>query len=138
MKNWILFFATIIIVFLLAMLAYTIMDRKTEARFAYQPKVQIDGIEPRDSLWGLNYPRQYQSYRMTADTTYRSAFLSSGLRDALDEAPEQVILWAGYAFSKDYNQPRGHAYALTDVHNSLRIGSPMERRRSAAKHLLDL
>lgn len=126
MKNWILFFATIVIVFLLAMLSYTIMDRKTEARFAYQPKVEIDGIEPRDSLWGLNYPRQYQSYRMTADTTYRSAFLSSGLRDALDDNPEQVILWAGYAFSKDYNQPRGHAWAMTDIQNTLRTGAPME------------
>ncbi|MEM5749132.1 hypothetical protein AB3B15_08130, partial [Bifidobacterium animalis subsp. lactis] len=61
MKNWILFFATIVVVFLLSMLVYSIMDRRTESRFAYQAKVAIEGIEPRDSLWGLNYPRQYQS-----------------------------------------------------------------------------
>ena len=28
-----------------------------------------------------------------------------------------VVLWAGYPFSKDYNKPRGHFYALTDVGN---------------------
>lgn len=126
MKNWILFGMTAVIVFLLAMLAYTIMDRKTEARFAYQPKVIIEGIEPRDSVWGLNYPRQYQSYMKTKDTTFQSMYNTSGFKDVLDDQPELVILWAGYAFSKDYNHPRGHAWAVTDVHNTLRIGSPQE------------
>ncbi|MFN3800508.1 ammonia-forming cytochrome c nitrite reductase [Belliella pelovolcani] len=125
MKNWILFGLTAIAVFLLAMLAYTIMDRKTEARFAYQAKVSLEGIEPRDSIWGLNYPRQYQSYMKTQDTTFSSLYNTSALRSVLDDQPELVILWAGYAFSKDYNQPRGHAYAVTDVQNTLRIGSPM-------------
>ncbi|MFD2033755.1 ammonia-forming cytochrome c nitrite reductase [Belliella marina] len=126
MKNWILFGLTALSVFLLAMLAYTIMDRKTEARFAYQAKVSLEDIEPRDSVWGLNYPRQYQSYMKTQDTTFSSMYNTSALRSVLDEQPELVILWAGYAFSKDYNQPRGHAYAVTDVQNTLRIGSPMQ------------
>lgn len=125
MKNWVLFIITAIVVFLLGMLSYSIMDRKTEARFAYQPKVVLDGIEPRDSVWGLNYPRQYQSYMKTADTTFRGYVSTSGFKDALKDQPELVILWAGYAFSKDYNQPRGHSHAVTDVHRTLRIGSPM-------------
>jgi nitrite reductase (cytochrome c-552) len=126
MKNWILFGLTAIVVFLLAMLAYTIMDRKAEARFAYQPKVNIEGIEPRDSVWGLNYPRQYQSYMKTKDTTFKSMYNTSGFKDVLDDQPELVILWAGYAFSKDYNHPRGHAHAVTDVQETLRTGAPME------------
>ncbi len=126
MKNWMLFGITAIIVFLLAMLAYTIMDRKTEARFAYQPKVKIEGIEPRDSVWGLNYPRQYQSYQKTADTTFSSMYNTSGNKDVLEENPEMVILWAGYGFSKDYSHPRGHAYAVDDIHRTLRTGAPME------------
>lgn len=126
MKNWILFLITAVAVFLLAMLAYTIIDRKAEARFAYQPKVKIEGIEPRDSVWGQNYPRQYQSYKKTADTTFRSMFNTSGFADILDEQPELVILWAGYGFGKDYNQPRGHAYAVADVLKTLRTGAPLE------------
>lgn len=126
MKNWILFILTAVIVFLLAMLGYTIMDRRAEAKFAYHPKVEIEGIEPRDSIWGLNYPRQYQSYLKTRDTTFHSLYNSSGFKDVLNEQPELVILWAGYAFSKDYNQPRGHAHAVADVLQTLRTGAPMK------------
>ena len=129
MRNWLFFIGTLIVVLLLALLIANITDRKAEARFAYAPKVEIgaDGFEPRDSVWGLNYPRQYQSYMKTIDTTYQSGFLSSGHRDALELNPEYVILWAGYAFSKEYNQPKGHAHAINDLHNILRVGAPMEK-----------
>lgn len=126
MKNWILLGITAVVVFALGMLAYSIMDRKTEANFAYQPKVVIEGIEPRDSLWGLNYPRQYQSYMKTSDTNFKSLYGTSGHIDVLEESPDVVLLFAGYGFSKDYNQPKGHSYAISDVQNTLRIGSPMK------------
>ncbi|UCS94624.1 ammonia-forming cytochrome c nitrite reductase [Echinicola marina] len=126
MKNWILFTLTAVIVFLLAMLAYSIMDRKTEARFAYVPKVDINDIEPRDSVWGLNFPRQHQSYMKTRDTSFHSMYNSSGHVEVLEEDPELVILWAGYAFSKEYNQPKGHAHAVDDIRKILRTGAPME------------
>ena len=45
--------------------------------------------------------------------------------DVLAQRPEMVVLWAGYAFSKDYTTPRGHMYALEDVIHSLRSGAPM-------------
>jgi nitrite reductase (cytochrome c-552) len=35
-----------------------------------------------------------------------------------------VILWAGYAFSKDNYTPRGHYYAITDIRSTLRTGVP--------------
>ncbi len=127
MKNWILFLLTIVAVFLLAALATTIMDRKAEARFAYQSQVVIENIEPKDSVWGLNFPRQYQSYMKTIDTTFRSVYNTSGHRDVLEEQPELVILWAGYGFSKDYNQPKGHGHAIDDIHKTLRTGAPMEK-----------
>ena len=127
MKNWFLFLITLVAVFLIGILATTIMDRKAEARFAYQSQVLIEGIEPRDSVWGMNFPRQYGSYMQTKDTTFKSLFNTSGHRDALEEQPELVVLWAGYAFSKDYNQPRGHGYAVEDIHKTLRTGAPMEK-----------
>lgn len=70
MKNWVLFIGTMIIVFGLGWLISDIASRKEEAVFAYKPKVEIstDRIEPRDSVWGLNYPRQYESYNKTIDT----------------------------------------------------------------------
>lgn len=44
--------------------------------------------------------------------------------DMLEEDPRLVVLWAGYGFSKDYNQGRGHYYAVKDVQNTLRTGAP--------------
>jgi nitrite reductase (cytochrome c-552) len=37
------------------------------------------------------------------------------MRDLLAEDPHNVILFAGYPFSKDYNQARGHQHAIDDV-----------------------
>lgn len=125
MKNWILFLATAIAAFLLALLAVNIFERKSEAKYAYQPKVELDDIEPRDSVWGLNYPRQYQSYQKTRDTTFKSMYGTSGHHDVLASDPELVVLWAGYAFSKEYNAPKGHSWAIDDITNILRTGAPM-------------
>ena len=45
--------------------------------------------------------------------------------DMLEEDPRLVVLWAGYGFAKDYNQGRGHYYAIEDIHNSFRTGGPL-------------
>ena len=123
-RNWLLFFSTIIVVFLLGMLASSIMDRKAESRFAYQPQVKVPDGEPRNQVWGENFPRQYQSYLRTADTSFVSYQGGANLRDILEENPRLVVLFAGYGFSKDYNQGRGHYYAIEDTRNSLRTGGP--------------
>jgi nitrite reductase (cytochrome c-552) len=39
----------------------------------------------------------------------------------LERDPRQVILFAGYPFSKDYNDDRGHANALEDVRDTARL-----------------
>ncbi|MCR9249327.1 MAG: ammonia-forming cytochrome c nitrite reductase [bacterium] len=123
-KNWLLFGSTVAIVLLLSILANSIINRKAESQFAYQPQVKIDQNESRNNVWGENFPRQYQSFMQTQDTSFTSYLNGSKLRDALEENPELVVLWAGYGFSKDYNQPRGHAYAIEDLHNTLRTGAP--------------
>lgn len=122
--NWALFFGTMIIVFLLGLLASSITQRKAEAEYVYKPKLTLSEFEPRNELWGENFPREYQSYLRTADTSFHSEFNGNGVTDALGKIPRMVVLWAGYAFSKDYKAPRGHYYAVTDVRNTLRTGTP--------------
>ncbi|MEO5788681.1 MAG: ammonia-forming cytochrome c nitrite reductase [Gelidibacter sp.] len=124
MKNKVLFVVTIVVVFLLGLLASSIINRKSEAKYKYVPNVEIGENEPRNEEWGKNYPREYQSYMQTADTSFRSYQGGSATVDMLAEDPRMVVLWAGYAFSKDYNQGRGHFYAIEDLHNSLRPGAP--------------
>jgi nitrite reductase (cytochrome c-552) len=117
-----LFIAVVIIVFLLGLLATSIMERRSESIARLQPTVEIPEFEPRNEVWGQNYPREFESYLKTLDTNFRSRYAGSGRVDYLENFPELVILWAGYAFSKEYDQGRGHAYAVEDIRKTLRTG----------------
>ena len=121
---WVLFFATIVVVFLLGLLASSIVERRIEATFVNTPQTKISPYEPRNEVWGQNFPRQFQSYYGTADTSFRSKYNGNAMIDMLEVDPRLVVLWAGYAFSRDYSQGRGHFYALTDIYNTLRTGGP--------------
>ncbi|TGV01459.1 ammonia-forming cytochrome c nitrite reductase [Flavivirga rizhaonensis] len=124
MKNKVLFIVTAIVVFLLGLLASSIVNRKNEAKYKYVPQVEISENEPRNEEWGKNYPAEYQSFLQTAETDFASQQGGSAMRDVLHEDSRLVVLWAGYGFAKDYNQGRGHQYAIEDLRNSLRTGGP--------------
>jgi nitrite reductase (cytochrome c-552) len=128
--GWVLFFATAGIVFLLGMLASSIIERRAEAQFAYSPEIKFSQFEPRNSVWGELFPREYGTYMQTADTSFRSKYNGSATIDMLEESPRMVVLWAGYAFSKEYKQARGHAHAVDDIRNILRTGAPMNGQPS--------
>lgn len=123
---WLLFIATAVIVFLLGLLASSIVERRVEAAYVNTPKNELSQFDPRNEEWGENYPREFQSYYRTADTTFRSKYNGNAMIDMLERHPELVVLWAGYGFSKDYNQARGHYYAIDDLRETLRTGAPME------------
>lgn len=121
---WLLFLATIAVVFVLGLLASSIVERRAEAVYVNVPKVEINQFEPRNEVWGQNYPREFQSYYGTADTSFRSKYNGNTMIDMLAEDPRLVVLWAGFGFARDYKQGRGHYYAITDLQNSLRTGAP--------------
>jgi len=123
--GWLLFLGTMLLVFILGLFASSIMERRAEAIFAYTPIVDYDSNEPRNEVWGQNFPRQYQSFINTSDTSFQSKHGGGAMIDMLDTSPELVILWAGYSFSKDYNQGRGHYYSVEDIWNTLRTGAPV-------------
>ena len=121
---WVLFGVTLVVVFLLGLLAASIIERRTEAVFAYKPQVTYPDWEPRNAVWGNNFPREYESYYKTSDTLFSSKYNGSAFIDMLETDPRMVILWAGYPFSLEYNQARGHYYAVTDIRKILRTGAP--------------
>ena len=129
--GWLLFLVTIGVVFLLGMLAASITERRAEiTSMMYNRMIEIEGIESRSEIFATDFTRQYESWTQTADTSFQSEFNGSSIVDVLEQRPEMVILWAGYAFSKDYGTPRGHMNAIADVTNTLRTGSPMTAEES--------
>jgi nitrite reductase (cytochrome c-552) len=124
--GWVLFLGTVVVVFLIGLFASTIVERRTEALVAYTPVTGIADPEPRNEVWGRYFPREYQSYLRTREAGFKSKYNGNGLVDMLAEDPNLVVLWAGYGFSKDYNQPRGHARAVEDIRRTLRTGGPKD------------
>jgi len=125
-QGWLLFIVAMVVVFILGLLAASVTERRAEVASVFNnKKVEIKGIEPRNEIFGENYPREYQTWLQTADTTFKSLHNGSQKQDVLAARPNMVILWAGYAFAKDYNTPRGHMHALEDIYQSLRTGAPM-------------
>ncbi|MBE0637478.1 MAG: ammonia-forming cytochrome c nitrite reductase [Bacteroidales bacterium] len=123
--NWLIFFVTIIVVFVIGLFASSIIERRSESQLYFQMVSEIPDWEPRNEVWGKNFPRQYESYLRTSETDFKSKYFGSMMIDYLDKHPEMVVMWAGYAFSRDYNQGRGHYYAVDDAHNTLRTVQPM-------------
>lgn len=119
-----LFAATVGVGILAGLLLSSVVVRKTEAKFAYAPAAGIATEESRNEVWGKHYPREFETYYQTADTSFKSKHAGSKPLDMLEENPRMVVLWAGYAFSKAYEQGRGHYYAVEDVQRTLRTGAP--------------
>ncbi|KGN84638.1 ammonia-forming cytochrome c nitrite reductase [Porphyromonas sp. COT-290 OH860] len=124
-QSWALFGGSMIVVFFLGLCVSALMERRAEVASIYNNrKTKMKGIVARNDLFRDDFPRQYQTWTETAQTDFKSEFNGSEAVDVLAQRPEMVILWAGYAFSKDYTTPRGHMHAVEDVTRTLRVGSP--------------
>src|SRR4028119_2081928 len=130
--GWKLIAATAVVAALAAAgvtaLLVNIFERKQEARYPFYRVVDIDDNTEDPAVWGKNFPLQYDGYKRTVDqvrTRYGGSEAVPRTPDAadprsivaqsrLEEDPRLKTLWAGYAFSHDFREERGHAYMLDD------------------------
>ncbi|SDI56769.1 ammonia-forming cytochrome c nitrite reductase subunit c552 [Desulfosporosinus hippei] len=85
--------------------------------------VTIPEGELDPAVWGKAYPDHYASYlEQKEQIKGNSKYGGSVPESHLKESPAQVKLFAGYPFSEDYNEERGHVWALEDVTRTLRVG----------------
>ncbi len=121
---WLLFCLTCGVVVLAGLLITSISERRAEMRVAVKQFTPVDEFESDSSKWGRQFPRQYDRYLSTKDMDFASREGGNVPIDMLERDPRLVVLWAGYGFSKDYNQGRGHYYAIEDIRKTLRTGAP--------------
>lgn len=68
------------------------------------------------------YPRHFDSYSRNEETNAPAVkYGGSKPVSNLDLFPYMRTLWAGYGFSKEYNEDRGHLYTMEDVQAIKRI-----------------
>ncbi len=123
MKNYTnLILAGLVIVLAAALVGVlTFVKNQPAQERATEPLVKIADMEPDSAKWGVNFPNQYDSFMKTQTNNIDTTYAGSSQFSWLERDPRQVILFAGYPFSKDYNDDRGHANALEDVRATGRL-----------------
>jgi nitrite reductase (cytochrome c-552) len=113
---------------LVTALLVNIFEKKTEAQNPFFRVVEIGDDVEDPAVWGRDFPLQYDQYRKTVEQVPTRYGGSEAVphtptqadprtvvsQSKLEQDPRLVTLWAGYAFSKDFREDRGHAYMLTD------------------------
>jgi len=111
-----------------AALLTNIVERRQEARNPFYRVVALTDTTTDPAMWGKNFPQQYDGYRRTVDQVRTRYGGSEALphtpthadprsvvaQSRLEEDPRLREFWAGYAFSRDFREERGHAYMLSD------------------------
>ena len=152
-------FATVIVLAAVASVAVTallinIFERKQEAKNPFYRVVELNDTIDDPATWAKNFPMQYDLYTRTVDmqrTKYGGSEAmphspteadprSVVARSKLQEDPRLKTIWAGYAFSADYRERRGHAYMLRrpDLHRAPEVqpaGHVHQLPRLAGDHL---
>jgi len=109
-------------------LLVNIFEHQQEARNVFFRVVELTDETDDPAVWGKNFPLQYDQYSRTVDqvrTRYggsEAMVRTPGAADPrsivansrLEEDPRLRTMWAGYAFSQDFREERGHAYMLED------------------------
>ncbi len=119
-RGWAVLIVALVATFVLGILAASILQRREEA-VRQRPLVPIGKWEMDAAKWGENFPREYETYRLMADSTHQTKYGGAMQRDYLAATPANVILFAGYGFAKEYRQARGHVHSVEDVTKTLRV-----------------
>lgn len=119
----------------LSALLVNIVERKEEARNPFFRVVELTDDTEDPATWGKNFPLQYDDYRKTVDIQRTRYGGSEALPHAptegdprsvisqskIDHDPRLKTMWAGYAFSVDFHEERGHGYMLDDQRYTKRM-----------------
>jgi nitrite reductase (cytochrome c-552) len=123
----------ILVALVAAALLVNIAEKKQEAKNAYVKLVTVTENDVDPAKWGTNWPREYDGYKRTSEPTH-TKYGGGGGSEALP--PQKAVrdpwltrVFAGYLFSVDYRDRRGHAFMLTDQENTKR-NVPAEAKQS--------
>ncbi len=113
----------------IAALLVSIFDHTQEAAAPYRQIVELNEQSYDPAEWGKSFPQEYEGWKKTAEQKDgdRVPYHADGdpreytTPSNLVKDPRLVTMWKGYAFSVEYNEPRGHAYMLIDQQQTRRV-----------------
>ncbi|MDX2075034.1 MAG: ammonia-forming cytochrome c nitrite reductase subunit c552 [bacterium] len=102
----------------------SVTTRQVEARQYPLKVVEIGENEIDPAIWGKNFPLHYDRFMMTQENYGQTPYGGSDNYSKLERYPAMIRIWAGYAFSIEHNEDRGHFYAQIDQENTQRVKAP--------------
>lgn len=134
-------------VFLLVLLMLAVFagcSNSSEEASAEKKTTGLSKDEISNEAFKELFPLQYDSYQKNLKDDEDTKYSGSVKRSKFDhdKEPYLPILFNGYSFATEYNEDRGHIYALEDVTSIARIndksvGSCMTCKSTAVPHMIE-
>ncbi len=111
-----------------AALLINIFEKRQEGKNPFYRVVELNDEIEDPAIWGKDFPFQYDDYKRTVDqvrtryggseaeprTPTQADPRSVVAQSKIEEDPRLKMIWAGYAFARDFREERGHAFMLDD------------------------
>jgi nitrite reductase (cytochrome c-552) len=111
--------AIILIIIMVIVIAVIVGCKPQKAEMVRPVKIADNDYDPAD--WGKAYPVNYELWKQTEEPTpagkskYKRGFDADRITyDKLSEFPYLALLFNGWGFGIEYNEPRGHAHMISD------------------------
>ena len=113
---WGLIIVAILVGFVAAYIGADVAEKKGEQVALNTFSTQgLSDDDPRFDVWGKNFPHHFDMYLSGAKEPLEATDFGGNLSyNKLDRFPQLVIMWAGYAFAKDFNEERNHFFIQSD------------------------
>ncbi|MHB1011807.1 MAG: ammonia-forming cytochrome c nitrite reductase subunit c552 [Desulfobacteria bacterium] len=113
------FFMSALLLAILTPVLFLTACQKPTVQQVTAVKIADGEIDP--AQWGKAYPAEYELWRKTEEPTpagkskYKKGFDADKITyDKLSEFPYMALLFNGWGFGIEYNEPRGHAFMMRD------------------------
>ncbi len=122
-KKTLIIVTAMVAIFLVAVGSVVFYNRNRD--LAEGPNLPVIGSNEADpAVWGKHYPRHFDSYQKNLIVDIEDGYAKHGKYGGafekashLEKYPYMRNLFAGYGFSVEYNEDRGHLYTLEDIRN---------------------
>jgi nitrite reductase (cytochrome c-552) len=95
--------------------------RQAEAREVAFRVVEITEDTYESSVWGKNFPRQFDTFMRTEEYGIDTPFGGNVPYEKLDKYPQLRIMWQGFPFELSFREDRGHHWFLYDQRQTRRV-----------------
>lgn len=116
-KLWVIVIIAVLIGFLAAYIGADVAEKKGEQAglSTFGANAGLSDDDPRFDTWGKAFPKHLDMYLAGANAELESTPFGGNLSyNKLERFPQLVRMWAGYPFSKDFNEERNHFFIQHD------------------------